>query len=387
MKFNKNIFLGVIFFGSSLFAYRLEKEEVCSFLQRGEDCNRVDVTNFFHPTSLSFKNEQFVTNPLALQLAAESALRYFKSPRYANSRIIKPWSFDNNILSTNKARKTLEFIISTIKEDNRKKSKHRILDPNFLNKNFKFIKWSGDTSAAYKNKVVIPESLNRGKIPKGNIRLTNYAIFVLNGSYRKNEDFPCALYNIVDKKFAEIDCLKYTKQDVLSGMLNNQENKNKVKPMAWVSRDSLEEVLMQGSALIKMPDNKNRFFNVEKNNGFVYDKKIKDAKEQKRYWYFKEIQDKNFSKTNGVLLNHSGAVFAGDIYNIGLGKIIAIKYKNPLSKCDEVRLGVLADSGGALTNNLYQLDLFMGVFDNKDKFKSRIRNMPNSVEAYILVKS
>ena len=100
-----------------------------------------------------------------------------------------------------------------------------------------------------------------------------------------------------------------------------------------------------------------------------------------------EIQDKNFSKTNGVLLNHSGAVFAGDIYNIGLGKIIAIKYKNPLSKCDEVRLGVLADSGGALTNNLYQLDLFMGVFDNKDKFKSRIRNMPNSVEAYILVKS
>jgi len=141
---------------------------------------------------------------------------------------------------------------------------------------------------------------------------------------------------------------------------------------------------MQGSILVKMPDNNYRLFNVDKNNGYVYDKKIKDPKDQKRYWYFREIKDR---KKENVFLDKGGAIFAGDIYNIGLGKIIAIMYQNPSTKKEEIRVGVLADAGGAFTNNLYQLDLFAGVFRSKSKFNQWLSNLPNAVEAYILVKS
>jgi len=127
-------------------------------------------------------------------------------------------------------------------------------------------------------------------------------------------------------------------------------------------------------------------FNVDKNNGFSYDKKIKDAKDQKRYWYFREISKKDIKTKKGIHINHGGCIFAGDLYNIGLGKIIALRYQNPLTKKDEIRLGVLADSGGALTNNLYQLDLFAGIFKNRIQFHDWIKQLPNAVEAYILIK-
>ena len=355
--------------------YHLEKEEVSSFIKDGTH-NRLDVGNFFQDSDVSLKGERFVTDPLVLQSAARAALRYFKSKNKNNRNLVKPKLFEKK-LNANKVQKTLEFIISTIERDKKRKSSQRILDPNFLEKNFKFMKWSGDALSAKKNKVEIPE---------GKIRLTNYAVFVANGSDHKTSKFNCSIYGINDKNFINKDRFNYTKQDVLSGVLEKPENKNKVRSLAWVTRDDFETAVMQGSSYIKMPNGDMKYFNVDKNNGYVYDKKIKDPKQQKRYWYFKEVGNPRYLRKGWVHLNFGGALFAGDIFNIGLGKIIAIRYKNRKSKRAEVRLGLLLDSGSALTGNLYQLDLFAGVFDNKSKFKDWLWQIPNTVEAYILIK-
>ncbi len=79
-------------------------------------------------------------------------------------------------------------------------------------------------------------------------------------------------------------------------------------------------------------------------------------------------------------------IFAGDLTNIGVGKIIAIKHINPTTKKSEIQLGVLADTGGAFTNNLYQLDLFLGMYSDKKQLKKQQQQYPNSTQAYLLYK-
>jgi len=338
---------------------------------------QVDVSKFFSLTNSPFKNEQVITDPSALCEAAKDTLKYFNDRKLFNARFVHPRDFGTHVMSSQKTKQTLEKIIKIIEED-----KFRILDPEFLNKTFKFIKWSGDTKSALKNNVVIPEAVS-GRIPKGQIRLTNYAIFKTDGSYEKTDKYNCALYEVIDSSFVKSDRFKFTKQDVVAGILYNDLYKNKIKPLVWISRDGLEDAIMQGSIVVVMPDNKKRVFNVDKSNGIAYDKVLKDLKAQKRYWYFKEIKRDQMASSNAHL-NHGQAIFAGDIHHIGIGKIIAILYTNPVNKKKEIRLGVLADTGGAFLNNLYQLDYFMGIFNNKSNFYSHIRYLPNTVEAFVL---
>ena len=386
-RFKRFLFnsLRFLFFTATLSSYHLEQQEVGSFLKKGETTSRCDVTNFFHKTNLSFGSEQIILNPLILQKAANDALHYFESKSKETLKIIRPQVFSKNIMDIDKVKNTLKFVINCIEQDKQSGRPFRILNPDFLNKNFKFIKWSGDVDVAYKNKVVIPENTNNGKIPQGNIRLTKYAVFIFDGSECKSKDYPYALYSIVDNNFAQKDRFKYTKHQILAGVLEAPVNKGKVEPLVWLSRQGIEEAIMQGTVIVKMPDNKRKVFCVDKNNGIIYDKKIKNTKAQKRYWYFKEIKTADYFKRS-MHIHHPEAIFAGDIYNIGLGKIVAIRYKNAVNGRGEVRLGVLSDSGGAFANNLYQLDLFMGVHKNKQQFYKKIRHIPNAVEAYILEK-
>lgn len=241
-----------------------------------------------------------------------------------------------------------------------------------MKKNFKFIKWNGDTVSARRN---------RDNVATGKIRLTEYAVFHINGSYSKSKKYSYALYSIINDNFKR----RVTKQRLLSGVLDQYVKQKKIKPLVWVSRDGLEESLMQGTTIVKMPNNKLRVFSVDKDNEIEYDKKIKDRRKQKRYWYFKESKkSKKFGGAN--ILNLGKTVFAGDIYNIGLGKIIAIRYKNQLTKKMEWRLGILADTGGAFLNNLYQLDFYSGIFKSRSIFNKWRKIFPNNVQAYILVK-
>lgn len=340
---------------------------------------KVNLKDVFSPVSISFGQANVNTDPILLQKAAKEALKFFKHSRSffksemeKNIAVTTPRDFNNQIVKTKEIEKTLEFIINIIERD-KKSKKFRILDSKFLNnRNFKFIRWFGRKNySGEKNKY---------------IRLTKYAVFKTRGRYEKAKGYAYPLYAVQDASFSNVLRFKFSKQDVFMGALQKSQYKNKVKPLVWLTRSGLEEALMQGSTVVHMPDGKERIFNVDKSNGMNYSKKLGGKRFQKRYWYFKEVKDINSDKQSLKILDQGSVLFAGDLYNVGLGKIIAIKYRNPVNKKEEIRLGVLADAGSALTNNLNQLDYFAGIFDNKRQFKNYIRNIPPYVECYILVK-
>lgn len=283
---------------------------------------------------------------------------------------------------------TLKFVIKVIEKDLAKKRPLRIYDPQFLMENFNLIQWSGDTVTAKKNGVVIPQWPEKGIFAQDRIRLTNYAAFKVLGSDKKTNHYCCALYELLGghHKEAQTKTL-FTKQQVLQGAFDDVRYKKLVKPLVWLTRDGLEDALMQGSIVVQMPHGKKRIFNVYKNNEIVFDKSIKDNKQQGRYWFFKEISNMHGSETEVHLraLTQEGALVAGNVMQLGKGKVIALQYQNPVTRKNEIRLVVLNDMGSAF-DHLYGLDLFMGVFEGKAAFKKKSAELPNTVKAYILIK-
>ena len=79
-------------------------------------------------------------------------------------------------------------------------------------------------------------------------------------------------------------------------------------------------------------------------------------------------------------------VLAGDVYNIGIGKLILLQYQNLKTRKQELRLGILADTGAAFKNNLYQLDSFVGMVSSDEQLHHQTNHMLDTVNAYILYK-
>lgn len=346
-----------------------------------------DKSTLFQPIQIQFSEEKIKTNPKALLAAAQYGLRYFQSTWKRDRDLVKSSVLESSIINAQDAEKTLKFIVNTIKEDlSHGNNKFRILNSAFLKKHFTFIKWFGDQEEAKRNKVTIPIWPDGGTLAPGKIKLTNYAVFRIPGSYKKTYEYPHALYEITDYYFDETVRFRYSKQTIVNRMLEQPSFHGKVKPLVWVSRKGLESALMQGSAIVRLSGGKEKIFNVHKSNGMIYDKMIKNPYDQKKYWFFKEIKDID-GKNGGAhlkIIKLGGVAFAGDLKNLGLGKFIALRYQNPISRENEIRLGVLADRGNAFSNNLYQLDLFAGIFDNKIQFKHNINKLPNTVNAYLL---
>lgn len=374
MKLNYIFYLFALLFSHSLRGFQIDN------LVPGVPMTKVQlkcgsVKKFFKKNQQpSFEHCHILTNPVDLLQVAKDTLKYFNH-NYENRRdFLDPVGF-RNVLSAEKVKNTLNFVISTIEDDVRDGVKPRILDYEFLKENFKFIKWLPDDKTSKKSNVYTP--LN------GNIRLTYYSIFCVNGHSKKEGKYSCALYALKDESIRA----KYTKQEIIAGALELPCNKKKVAPIAWVSRDALEKA--QGMTIVKMPDCSYKILNIYKHNGFDYDKTIKGSKQQKRYWFFKESAQSQeaIQSLKNKILSRKNVIFSGDIYNIGLGKLIAIKYQNPLTSEDEFRLGVLADTGGAFFNNLYQLDMFAGIFSSKKKLAAHRKNIPDTAEAYILYKA
>ncbi len=335
--------------------------------------HNANLHRFFKEVKSPIKKEHVITSPQALAQVARHTLQYINRHEKTLDYTIKPKLFDQQILPTRKAKETLAYIIKLIDEDT-KTGNYRILDPEFLSQNFTFIKWSGDTKKAKRNRASF--------VAKDKIYLTLYGMYHVKGSYKKTKKYAYALYKLLGRHKAP----SYTKQQVLSGILEKKDYHKKVKPLVWLSRKGLEQALMQGTIFVTMPDEKLRGFNIHYNNRIPYDKKIKNKYKQKRYWYFREFRQKTIAKTRNRFLAAKGIIFAGDIYNLGIGKLIAIPYTDPVNKKRLMRLGILADTGGAFTKNLYQLDLFAGIFSSKKKFQRYMRHFPNVTDAYILAR-
>jgi hypothetical protein len=275
---------------------------------------------------------------------------------------------------------TLCFLKDILDEDTKRGAGCRLQDPQFLRENFRVFRW-------------FPYSSNYHGGEK--IRITKYAIFIVKGSPKKKSVYKYALYGLpedeagmsveeAEKQKHRLCRFRYTKQQVLAGAYDN----GGAVPLVWVTRQGLEEALMGGAICVELPGGKKRYFNVDRNNGIPYDPTIKNPKDQARYWYFGRVQQPQgygmeIMSQVGIF---PGAAFAGDIYNLGLGKLMGISYKNPRDNRDKMRLGILADTGGAFTPNLFQLDYYVGVFPSRRTFKRKVKTLPDYARVYILIK-
>lgn len=267
--------------------------------------------------------------------------------------------------------KTLDFMIATLREDIANNRPTRLQDPNFINKNFRVIKWSAHNPKTPQRK---------------NLRITKYAVFSHSGSRKKTSTFNTPIYSLKDDLATDEFYKKYTKQDVLSGIYEpGGKEFGKVEPLAYLTREGLEEALMQGTILINFTDGSQAFFNVDRNNGIPYVKGLR-RRAQKRYWYFRQVDAiKGYGhKIDAKISVKPGVTFAGDVLNVGLGKIIVLEYTKGGRK--QLKMGVLADTGGAFLPNLYQLDFLAGIFPNRQKFNQNNRKLPEYATAYVLVK-
>ncbi|MCC5614069.1 hypothetical protein LC605_03050 [Nostoc sp. CHAB 5836] len=267
--------------------------------------------------------------------------------------------------------KTLDFMIVVLKEDIANNRATRLQDPKFINTNFRVIKWSAYNP---KNK------------QQKQLRITKYAVFIHPGSRQKTSTFNTAIYSLKDNSNNDKFYTKYTKQDVLSGIYEPGGREfGKVTSLAYLTRTGLEEALMQGTILINFTNGYKAFFNVDRNNGMSYIRGLK-ATSQKRYWYFREVDAiKGYGyKIDAKISIKPGVTFAGDVLNIGLGKVIVIEHTKGGRK--HLQMGVMADTGGAFLPNLYQLDFLAGIFKNQKEFRQNISQLPEYATAYFLVK-
>ncbi|MCC5647649.1 hypothetical protein LC607_33020 [Nostoc sp. CHAB 5824] len=267
--------------------------------------------------------------------------------------------------------KTLDFMITVLKEDIANNRVTRLQDPKFINSNFRVIKWTAYNPKDKKQK---------------QLRITKYAVFTHSGSRKKTSTFNTPIYSLKDSSNNNTFYTRYTKQDVLSGIYEPGGREfGKVKSLAYLTRTGLEEALMQGTILINFTDGYRAFFNVDRNNGMSYIRGLK-ATAQKRYWYFREVDAiKGYGyKIDAKISIKPGVTFAGDVLNIGLGRVIVIEHTKGGRKY--LQMGVMADTGGAFLPNLYQLDFLAGIFKNQKEFRQNISQLPEYATAYFLIK-
>ncbi len=323
-----------------------------------------------------FKSAQLPTarinfNPADLLVVLTSTRKYFQERANRDPDLQREGILGLQGVKVAEIIKTLDFMVSTLTEDLKAKRSIRLQDPKFINTNFQAIQWTAFNPASKQEK---------------RLRLTKYAVFTHPGSRTPTPEFNAGIYALKSGNDAEQLRVKYTKQDVLT---NIYEPKGKefgnVEPLAYLDRDGLESALMEGTILVKFPDGSSDFFNVDRHNGIPFIKGLTPT-EQKRYWYFQRVDEiRGYGGSIDTKISvKPGVTFAGDVLNIGLGRIVVLEHST--GSRQHLRMGIIADTGGAFLPNLHQLDFLAGVFNSKDEFNARIRDLPEYAKAYILVK-
>lgn len=296
--------------------------------------------------------------------------KYYQDHASADPDILRPGLLSTKGVTVQDILKTLDFMITVLREDIANKRTTRLQNPNFINTHFRVIKWSAYNPKARSQK---------------QLRITKYAVFTHTGSRKKTSTYNTPIYSLKQNSNNNF-YTKYTKQDVLSGIYEpGGKEFGKVEPLAYLTRTGLEEALMQGTVLVNFTDGSKAFFNVDKNNGMSYVRGLK-ATAQKRYWYFKKVDAiKGYGyKIDAKISIKPGVTFAGDVLNIGLGRVVIIEHTKAGRK--HLQMGVIADTGGAFLPNLYQLDFLAGIFRNQKDFGQNIRQLPEYATTYFLVK-
>ncbi len=319
----------------------------------------------------SLPNSKVSFNPADLLVVLKSTRKYFKNKLDSDEDLQREGILGTQGVKVADIVKTLDFMVLTLQQDIKAKRPIRLQDPKFLNTNFRSIQWT---------------AFNPTRKEEKRVRMTKYAVFTHSGSRTPTKEFNAGLYALKPDTDVETIRLKYTKQDVLT---NIYEPKGKefgmVEPLAYLDREGLESALMEGTVLIKFTDGTSEFFNVDRNNNIPYIKGLQ-PNDQKRYWYFRPVNAiKGYGGTIQTKISlKPGVTFAGDVLNIGLGRIVVTE--NLVDGKLHLRMGIIADTGGAFLPNLHQLDFLAGVFGSKEEFAEYTRKLPEYTKAYILVK-
>jgi len=300
----------------------------------------------------------------------------------------------NGKISLTHVEKTLAFICQTYRDDVRNKRLSRLHDKAFVKQHFDFIRWMPDKKTATEiaektDNAVKTRMLN--SIPQDKIFLTKYYTKLLDASPVKTDIYNQALYALphdesgltleqAQSKQQQLTRYQYTRQQVMSGALLD---KKLAQPLVWLTAEALHDVLLQGTGVLKV-DGTIRYFNVHRNNGIAYDYSI-GKREQARYWYFAEVPS---VMGYGVEIESKIPVkpwvtFAGNMADIGLGKLIMVKYKSGDQFVNH--LGILADQGGAFDNNLFQLDLLTDSYRGWTDFHQTNKHLSDYAKAWFLV--
>lgn len=346
--------------------------------EKAEVTRTVKAEQFFQPVK-QLVTQKVASDPQLLRQVAYNSLKYLE--QHPDDPAVTAGLFSELGYDLTRAKSTLLKIVETIDTDTRLGRAQRILDPRWIEENFTLLRWSADTAGARKHNVQMVDQ---------RLRITKYVVFSSPGSPVKTSQFNTALYGLPDDEAqltsseaeAKKDQLiryRYTKQDAVNGKLDALG----VKPLVWLPRQGLEDALMQGSLMVTMPDGQQRMFNVHRNNGIGYDRNQKNPWLQRRYWYFKEVAGILGYGNDDKVVVEPTVTFAGDVFNLGLGKVVAMRYLQQGKPV--VRLGVLADTGGAFLPNLYQLDYLAGLFPSRAAYKKGVAHLPTYADTYILM--
>lgn len=296
---------------------------------------------------------------------------YYQKHASADPDVLRPGLLGTQGVTVEDTLTTLDFMIAVLREDIANKRPTRLQNADFINKNFRVIRWTAN---------------NPKKPAQKQVRLTKYAVFTHPGSRKKTSAHNIPIYSLKDELASDKFYTKYTKQDVLSGIYEpGGKEYGKVEPLAYLSRQGLEEALMEGTILINFTDGTSGYFNVDRSNEIPFKKGV-NPRNQARYWYFRKVNAiKGYGyKIDAKISINPGVTFAGDVLNIGLGRMVVLESGKGKNK--QLRMGIIADTGGAFLPSLYQLDFLSGIFKNKQDFQSYINQLPEYANAYILVK-
>jgi hypothetical protein len=262
---------------------------------------------------------------------------------------------------------------------------HRLQDSAFLAEHLDVWTWKADRDAAAARKV---------RLEDDRIRLTRYLAWEFDGSPVRAPGFDGPLYAVPDDEAALTDAeagarrdllrWKYSRAQILDGVYETGEAKGHARALAWLPRDKVHDALLQGTVVIRFPDGTRHVLNVHRHNGRPWHPELARQPElQERAWYFREVDGLLGWGKDDKIRVEPGVTVAGDVANLGLGKLILLQWDGPAGP--EARLAVLADGGGAFAPNLFQLDWLAGTFADKSAFDAAVKPLPERVRAAIVV--
>lgn len=339
----------------------------------GQPAFQVDSRSRFHDHPLP--KGRILTAPMKLLRVLRNTRQYFQSYGATDPVAQREGILAAHGVTLTDVLATLDFMIATLTADISHKRPIRLQDPAFINRHFRVIQW-------------LPHN-PRNRQQTQQLRLTSYAIFTHTGSRRRTATYNTALYALPQRQPDQPEDTFYkhlTKQQVLAGIFEpGGALYGRVQPLAYLTRAAFEEALMQGTILVNFTDGSRAFFNVDRNNGIAFIKGVNPYNQQ-RYWYFREVAAiKGYGSSIENKINIEPEVtFAGDVWNLGLGRVVVIE--DTRRGYSQLRLGVIADTGGAFVPNLYQLDLLAGIFPSRAAYQAVARSLPDYVRGYILIK-